>query len=87
MYRSSPNPDIHALLQTDAIVSKLMRNFVGKGHTVYADNFHSYVKLKFMIPNQRHIQHIAKQQKSKSKDVITKKFEKEKSNGKEINLI
>ena len=34
-----PYPDLHSLAQTGVKVLKLMKDFIGKGYTVYADNF------------------------------------------------
>ena len=45
-------PDPHSLGQTGAKVLKLMKDFTGKGYTVYADSFYNSVNLtKHMSSN------------------------------------
>ena len=51
-----PYPDPRSLDQTGAIVLKLMKDFIGKCYTVYAENFNNSVNLtKQMSSNCRYI--------------------------------
>ena len=45
IYSGISYPDPHSLDQTGATVLKLMKDFIGKGYTVYADNFYNSVNL------------------------------------------
>ena len=50
---SLPNPGTHDLGQTDAIVLKLMEDFLRKGCSVFADNFYNSVKLAKHLSKQK----------------------------------
>ena len=45
--------DTHDLGQTGAIVLELMEDFLGKGYSVFADNFYNSVKLAMHLLKQK----------------------------------
>ena len=45
VYSGLPYPNIRDLGQTGAIILKLMEDFLGKGYTVFADNYYNSVNL------------------------------------------
>ena len=56
IYSGIPHPDLYTLGQTGAIVLILMKDFIGKGYTGYADNFYNSVNLtKHMSSNGTYI--------------------------------
>ena len=46
IYSGIPFPDPHGYGQTAAIVINLMDNYLGKGYTVYTDNYYSPVEME-----------------------------------------
>ena len=78
IYSGLPYPDIHDLGQTGAIVLKLMEDFLGKGYTVFADNYYNSVKLtSFMSKNQTFIcGTLRSDRKGNPKEVASKKLKK-----------
>ena len=76
-----PYPDTHDLEQTGATVLKLMEDFLGKGYSVFSDNFYNSVK---------YIKHLSKQKtyicetrrgdrKGSPRDIVKKKLKKRES--------
>ena len=53
IYNGLPYPDTHDLGQTGAIVLKLIEDFLGKGYSVFVDNFYSSVKLAKHLSKQK----------------------------------
>ena len=78
IYSGLPYPDIHDLGQTGAIVLKLMEDFLGKGYTVFADNYYNSVKLtNFMSKKQTYIcGTLRSDRKGNPKEVVSKKLKK-----------
>ena len=64
--------------QSGAIVIKLMEDLLGKGFTIYADNFYNSVKLtKFMSANQTYIcGTLLNDRKGNPKDVANKNLKR-----------
>ena len=64
--------------QTGAIVLKLMEDFLGKGYTVFADNYYNSVKLtNFMSKKQTYIcGTLRSDRKGNPKEVVSKKLKK-----------
>ena len=73
--------DTHDLGQTGAIVLELMEDFLGKGYSVFSDNFYNSVK---------YIKHLSKQKtyicetrrgdrKGSPRDIVKKKLKKRES--------
>ena len=81
IYSGLPYPDIHDLGQTGAIVLKLMEDFLGKGYTVFADNYYNSVKLtSFMSKKQTYIcGTLRSDRKGNSKELVSKKAEERRS--------
>ena len=78
IYSGLPYPDIHDLGQTGAVVLKLMEDFLGKGYTVFADNYYNSVKLtNFMSKKQTYIcGTLRSDRKGNPKEVVSKKLKK-----------
>ena len=78
IYSGLPYPDIHDLGRTGAIVLKLMEDFLGKGYTVFDDNYYNSVKLtNFMSKKQTYIcGTLRSDRKGNPKEVVSKKLKK-----------
>ena len=73
-----PYPDTHDLGQTGAIVIKLIEDFLGKGYSGFADNFHHSVKLaKHLLKQKTYICGTLRgDHKENPKDIVKKKLKK-----------
>ena len=73
---SLPYPDTPDLGQTGAIVLKLMEDFLGKGYSVFADNFYNSVKLAKHLSKQKTYicGTLRRDRKGNPKAIVKKKF-------------
>ena len=88
IYSGIPYPDPHSLCQTGAIVLKVMEDFIGKGYTVYADNFYNSVNLTKLCLETAHtfVEHLEPLERIIPEKLFGGSLEKERWFGHETKL-
>ena len=80
IYSGVSYPDPHDLGQTGAIVKSLLTDFIGKGYTVYVDNYYNSIRVRLtqqLSSNKSYIcGTLRSDRKGNPKDVTKKKLQK-----------